>query len=124
MSEKKILIADDDRIVHNLLTAVLSHDDFEVIHAYDGQETIERVYDEQPDLVVLDIMMPIRDGRDICKELKADPKTKEIKILMLSANAEQSDRALGFEVGADDYEAKPFSADLLAIKIKRMCGIE
>lgn len=122
--KKKILIADDDPHVHKMLTVVLSSDEFEIIHAYDGQETVERVDNELPDLVVLDIMMPKKDGRDICQDLKKNPKTKDIKILMLSAKAEQFDRVLGLELGADDYETKPFSPDYLARKIKRMCEKE
>ena len=120
----KILLADDDIYVHELLTAVLSSDEFDIIHAYDGQETIERVDDELPDLIVLDIMMPIKDGRDICQALKKNPKTKDIKILMLSAKDQQFDRILGFEIGADDYVTKPFSPNYLASKIKRMCEKE
>jgi len=104
--KKKILIADDDNHVHEMLTVVLSSDEFEIMHAYDGQETVERVDEELPDLVVLDIMMPIKDGRDICRDLKKNPKTKDIKILMLSAKDEQFDRIVGLEVGADDYEMK------------------
>ncbi len=122
--KKKILIADDDPHVHKMLTVVLSSDEFEIIHAYDGQETVERVDDELPDLVVLDIMMPKKDGRDICQDLKKNPKTKNIKILMLSAKDEHFDRILGLELGADDYETKPFSPDHLARKIKRMCAKE
>ncbi|MBW2590947.1 MAG: response regulator, partial [Deltaproteobacteria bacterium] len=80
MDKKKILIADDDTHVHEMLTVVLSPDEFEIIHAYDGQEVVERVYDELPDLVVLDIMMPKKDGRDICRELKTDPRTKDVRI--------------------------------------------
>ncbi len=122
--KKKILIADDDTHVHEMLNVVLSSDEFEIIHAYDGQETVQRVNDEFPDLVVLDIMMPKKDGRDICRDLKTDPKTKDIKILMLSAKDQQFDRIVGLEVGADDYETKPFSPDSLARKIKRMCEKE
>jgi len=119
--KKKILIADDDRVVHKLISAVLSSDEFDIIHAYDGQETIHRIDDELPDLVVLDIMMPKKDGRDICRDVKKNPKTKNIKILMLSSRDQQSDRVLGLKVGADDYETKPFIASHLASKIKRMC---
>ncbi len=122
--KKKILIADDDTHVHEMLTVVLSSDEFEIMHAYDGQETVERVDDELPDLVVLDIMMPIKDGRDICRDLKKNPKTKDIKILMLSAKDQQSDRIVGLELGADDYVTKPFSPDHLGRKIKRICEKE
>ena len=118
--KKKILIADDDTYVHELLTAVLSSNKFDVIHAYDGQKTVERIDNEQPDLVVLDIMMPIKDGRDICQDLKKNPRTKDIKILMLSGKDEQLDRLVGLESGADDYIAKPFSPSYLALRIKKM----
>jgi DNA-binding response OmpR family regulator len=118
--KKKILIADDDTYVHEVLTAVLSSNEFDIIHAYDGQETLERVDNEQPDLVVLEIMMPIKDGRDICRDLKKNPKTKNIRVLMLSDRAEQHDRILGFESGADDYIAKPFSPSHVARRIKKI----
>ena len=117
--KKKILIADDETQVHELLTAILSSD-FELIHAYDGQETEEQINKEQPDLVVLDIVMPIKDGRDICRDLKKNPKTKDIKVLMLSGKDEQFDRVLGLELGADDYVTKPFSPRHLASNIKKM----
>ena len=73
-----------------------------------------------PDLIVLDVMMPIKDGRDICQGLKKNPKTRDIKILMLSGRDQQYDRTLGLEIGADDYETKPFSPSHLARKIKWM----
>ena len=118
--KKKVLIADDETFVHELLTAVLSSNEFDIKHAYDGQETLERVDNEQPDLVVLDIIMPIKDGRDICRDLKKNPRTKDIKILMLSGKDEQLDRIVGFESGADGYIAKPFSPSHVARRIKRM----
>jgi len=118
--KKKILVADDDPQIHGLLTRVLSSDEFEIIHAYDGQETVERINDEVPDLVVLDIMMPLKDGRDICQELKKNPETKDIRVLILSAKDQQSDRVLGFDLGADDYVTKPFSPNYVARKIRRM----
>ena len=101
--KKKILIADDDIHVHEMLTVVLSSDEFEIMHAYDGQETVERVDDELPDLIVLDIMMPKKDGRDVCRQLKTDPRTKDVRILMLSAKDQQFDRIIGLEVGADEF---------------------
>lgn len=118
--KKKILIADDEILVHEMITIVLSSNEFEIIHAYDGQETVECIDNEQPDLVVLDIMMPIKDGRDICRDLKLNPKTKDIKILMLSAKDAQFDRITGLELGADDYMTKPFTANHLASQIKKM----
>jgi DNA-binding response OmpR family regulator len=118
--KKKILIADDDTYVHEVLTAVLSSNEFDIIHAYDGQKTVERVDNEQPDLIVLDIMMPIKDGRDICRDLKKNPRTKDIKILMLSGKDKQLDRIVGFESGADGYITKPFSPSHVARRIKKI----
>lgn len=117
----KILIADDDNPIHKLLSRGLSPDEFEIIHAYDGKETMERIATERPDLVVLDIIMPFKDGRDICEDLKKNPETKAIKILMLSGKDEQYDRITGLDLGADDYETKPFDLNFLAGKIKAMC---
>lgn len=119
-SRKKILIADDSSQVHKMISAVLDPDEYEVTHAYDGQETMECINNDRPDLVVLDIMMPIKDGRDICRDLKKNPKTKDIKVLMLSAKDEQHDRILGLELGADDYMTKPFFSVDVAFKIRKM----
>jgi len=121
--KKKIFIVDDDILIHETFTAVLSSDEFEIIHAYDGQDIIERIENEQPDLIILDIIMPIGDGRDICRDIRKNPKTNKLKILMLSAKSDQNDRIVGLEVGADDYITKPFSPELLAHKIKHNCGI-
>ena len=120
MKQKKILIADDEILVHEMITIVLSSDEFEIIHAYDGQETVDCIENEQPDLIVLDIMMPFKDGRDICRDLKLNSKTKDIIILMLSAKDAQFDRVTGLELGADDYMTKPFTANHLASQIKKM----
>lgn len=117
--KKKILIADDETAIHKLLPVVLSSE-FDIIHAYNGQETVELIDNEQPDLVVLDLIMPIKDGRDICRDLKKNPKTKNIRVLMLSGRAEQHDRILGLGLGADDYMTKPVSLNHLASKIKKM----
>ena len=124
MKKKKILIADDDTLIHDIISTVLSADEYEIIHAYNGLETLERVDSELPDLVVLDIMMPFKDGRDVCQDIRKNPKTADIKILMLSARDNQSDRILGLEIGADDYMIKPFSPYHLASKIKKMCNKE
>ncbi|NVL90630.1 MAG: response regulator [Desulfobacterales bacterium] len=115
--KNKILIADDNERIHGLLTNFLSADQFDIIHAYDGKETLRLAEEELPDLIILDIMMPIIDGRDICKKLKSEPETKNIKIIMLTGKVEQHDRLVGFELGADEYIPKPCSIDYLARKI-------
>ena len=104
--KKKILVADDDNFLHKMYTDGLG-EEYEVIHAYDGADALMVAMKEQPDLILLDIMMPLLDGRTICKKLKGNPATSAIKIVMVSAKSEQSDRLVGFELGADDYVEKP-----------------
>ena len=119
---KKILIADDDIHVHEMITAVLPADEYEISHAHDGRETMERAEKDHPDLIVLDIMMPVKDGRDVCRDLKKNSETEDIRILMLSAKDEQNDRIVGLSAGADDYMIKPFSPQHLASRIRKICA--
>jgi DNA-binding response OmpR family regulator len=118
--KKKILIADDDNGIHDLLTEAFRTDQYDIIHAYDGKETLQRAEEDLPDLVVLDIMMPLSDGRDICKQLKSNPETGHMKILVLSAKGEQQDRILGLQLGADDYIPKPTSIHYITRKINNL----
>lgn len=123
-NKKKVFIVDDDTIIHESIEAALLTEEFELIHAYDGHDILERIKNEQPDIIILDIVMPLGDGRDICRDIRANPETKKIKILMLSAKKEHHERILGLELGADDYITKPFNPVFIANKIKRMCGVE
>ena len=122
--KKKIFIVDDDIWIHKLITAALPTDEFEIIHAYDGQDIVERSENEQPDLILLDIMMPNGDGRDICRDIRENPKTKKIRILMLSAKSEHHERITGLKLGADEYITKPFDPVSLPSMIKSMCRIK
>ena len=119
--KKKLLIADDEKYLHDLLTKVLSGDEFDILHAYDGKETLRLAQEQLPDLILLDVMMPAMDGRDICKKLKNDPETKRIKIIMLTAKDQQHDRILGLQLGADDYIPKPCSMNYLVRRIRMAC---
>ncbi len=121
--KKKILIVDDDTIIHESIAAVLSTDEFEILHAYDGHDILVRIKNEKPELIILDIMMPVGDGRDICRDIRANPGMKNIKILMLSAKKEHHERILGLELGADDYVTKPFNPVFMGNKIRSMCGV-
>lgn len=118
--KKKILIADDEDSIHDLLTEALRTHKYDIIHAYDGEETLQRAEEDRPDLIVLDIMMPLSDGRDVCKALKSNPGTDHMKILVLSGKAEQHDRILCFQLGADDYISKPAAMDYITRKITHM----
>jgi two-component system phosphate regulon response regulator PhoB len=114
----KILVADDEPDVLNLVSANLRAAGFEVIKAGDGPSARELARSELPDLLVLDLMLPGMSGLEVCRLLKADPVTSGIPIIMLTAKAEEVDRIVGLELGADDYVTKPFSPRELVLRIK------
>jgi two-component system alkaline phosphatase synthesis response regulator PhoP len=95
---------------------------YQVLTALDGEQALEKARAERPDLIVLDIMMPKLDGYETCKMLKADPETRSIPIILLSAKGRNIDQKIGFEVGADDYITKPFSPRKLVERINSILG--
>ncbi|MDQ3098307.1 MAG: response regulator [bacterium] len=112
-NKKRVLVADDDTAILHVLTLMLEDAGYEVTSTVDG-ETVQKVLSELPDLILLDIWMSGVDGRDICKQLKSNKKTKHIPIIMISANKDTRDIAK--EAGADDFIPKPFEmSDLLTI---------
>lgn len=115
---EKILIIEDDEDILNLLSYQLQSHQFVVKQAQTAQEGIEIAWEERPDLIILDIMLPDMDGFEICKRLKRHDETGHIPIIMLTAKSEEIDRVLGFELGADDYVVKPFSPRELILRIK------
>jgi two-component system OmpR family response regulator len=111
----KILIIDDDaRLVKNVET-YLADFDYDIEGALNGMEGLERVKTFQPDLIILDLMMPKMDGLEVCREIR---KENQVPIIMLTARGEESDVVAGLEVGADDYLTKPFSLRVLAARVK------
>ena len=119
MAKKRVLIADDDQLVHKLYPQQLG-DGYEYLHVLNGVDALVLAVDLVPDLLILDIAMPILDGRTVCKTIKEYPKTKGIKVLMVSGKDEQFDRALGFEVGADDYLGKSQVRGLLKSSVEKL----
>ena len=105
-AQKKIVVADDSRTISMMLTSVLSQAGYHVVTAFDGLEALEKVYQNAPDLVVLDILMPRMNGYQVCRLLKDDPQTSDIPIIMLSAKSEQKDKFWGLQTGADRYLTK------------------
>lgn len=106
----KILIADDEPSLRLLVRATLSvNKSFELIEAADGNEALQKVQNEKPDLILLDVMMPKLSGFEVCEKLKNDPITKNITIIMLTAKGQQSDRDWALSVGTDYFLTKPFS---------------
>lgn len=115
MSKNTILIADDDENVREIIALYLKKEGYEVIHAGDGQETLQKVQTGKPALVLLDIMMPHIDGMEVCKRIR---NTSKIPVIMLTAKGEELDRIIGLELGADDYITKPFSPREVAARVK------
>lgn len=114
----KILIVDDEANIRQLVRFNLEKEGFACSEAEDGPAALEAVRLEKPDLVVLDIMLPGKDGLEVCRLLKAQPGTAGIPIIMLTAKAEEIDTILGLEMGADDYMTKPFSPRELTARVK------
>ena len=115
---KKILIVEDEKDVVDLLALNLRKGGFRVFAVGDGATGLERARTDRPDLVILDLMLPKMPGLELCKILKSDPATRSIPILMLTARAEEIDRIVGLEFGADDYVTKPFSPREIILRIQ------
>lgn len=115
---KRILIVDDEPDVLELVGSNLRRAGFEVASAGDGREALEKAARLQPALVVLDVMLPGMAGTEVCKLLKRDPATASIPVIMLTARAEEIDRVVGLELGADDYVTKPFSPRELVLRVQ------
>jgi DNA-binding response OmpR family regulator len=108
MPEATVLVVDDDPVIQGLLRVNFEMEGYDVITAGDGVEGLERARSEQPDVVILDVMMPRMDGLEVARILKADPATAPIPILLLSAKAQEVDVRAGDATGADAYVTKPF----------------
>jgi two-component system phosphate regulon response regulator PhoB len=120
MSKQKILVIEDERSLAEILTYNLANEGFEVISASDGQDGLQRAERELPDLIVLDLMLPVIDGLQVCRQLRGNPRTQQIRILMLTARSEELDEIVGFTMGADDYVTKPFKMKPLIQRVKAL----
>lgn len=109
MSER-ILVVDDDKAIVKVLRGYLEQAGYEVLAAYDGETTLHILRRERPDLVVLDVMLPVRDGKEITRIVRADSSLSTMPIIMLTARVDDTDKIVGLELGADDYITKPFNA--------------
>ena len=120
----RILIADDNEANVELLDAFLSELDCETAVAVDGQDTLDKVAEFQPDLILLDIMMPKLSGFEVCKKLKGDPATRPIMILMVTALNERGDIERGVAAGCNDFLSKPVSKIELLTRVKNMLQLK
>ena len=116
----KILVVDDDAVIQQLIEVNLELEGYEVDKASNGQEALDKVAQDAPDLILLDVMMPRMNGRDVCRLLKSDPKTASIPIIFLSARAQDMDVEAGLELGADAYVTKPFDPGQLLDTISEL----
>ena len=110
---KRILAIDDDPCALMLISLTLELEGYQVITATDGYEGLRKIKEEKPDLLILDIMMPGMNGFDVCHDLRTDPETASLPVIMLSARTLPQDQMRGFQVGTDDYLTKPVSPDEL-----------
>lgn len=115
MDFKKILIIEDEKAISDIIKFNLKKEGFEVDAAYDGQEGLDKALKNQPDLILLDVMLPLMDGFQVCKHVREE---STVPIVMLTAKEEEVDKVLGLELGADDYITKPFGMRELIARIK------
>jgi two-component system phosphate regulon response regulator PhoB len=116
--KQRILVVDDEPDLLELVRVNLAQAGFEVETASGGREALECVRRSAPDLIVLDLMLPDIQGTDVCRELRTDPEFARLPIIMLTARADEVDRVVGFELGADDYVTKPFSPRELTLRVR------
>jgi DNA-binding response OmpR family regulator len=112
---RTILVVDDDKKIVDLVTLYLKRDGYSVLAAYDGQEALDTARRKQPDLIVLDLLLPELDGTDVCRLLRAESR---VPIIMLTARSTDEDKLLGLDIGADDYLTKPFNPRELVARVR------
>lgn len=119
-AKEKILIVDDEKDIVKLLEYNLKKEGFRTVTAYDGNEALEKAGREHPDLILLDVMLPEVDGLEVCKQIKKDPATRSVPVIMLTARSQETDKVIGLELGADDYVTKPFGVRELLARVKAL----
>jgi len=123
MTRGPILVVDDEPFILQSLVYLLEREGFEVVTAIDGEEALERARACRPELVFLDIMLPKRDGYDVCRTIKSDPALRSSRVVMLTAKGRETDRARGFAAGADDYMTKPYSPSRILEMTRAFLGV-
>lgn len=116
--QPNILVVEDEKDILDLIDYNLGQAGFKVTRAMDGAEALGLIKKEPPDLVLLDLLLPGLDGKEVCRRIRQDEATRSIPVIMLTAKAEEIDRIIGFEIGADDYLTKPFSPRELILRIQ------
>jgi len=119
----KILVADDEHNIRHILDFSLHAEGFDVLSAHNGEDAFDLAVAELPHLIILDVMMPGQGGLETCQKLKADPRTQDIPVILLTARATREDRDLGDKAGADDYITKPFSPQKVINTVQGFLGV-
>jgi CheY-like chemotaxis protein len=119
---RRVLVVEDDEVIRQLITVNLELEGFDVATAVDGQDALDRVREIKPDVVTLDVMMPRLDGWETATQLRANPDTAHIKVVLLSARAQDADLQHGERIGVDAYLTKPFDPDELIETVRRLAG--
>ena len=120
MANSKILVVEDSPTYLRKITDFLQSHEYEVITAVDGEEALEKAAGENPRLIVLDVILPKKNGFQVCRQLKTSPDTQDIKILMVTSKSQESDRFWGLKQGADEYMTKPFDDQELATTLAKL----
>ncbi len=119
----RVLVVDDDDVIRQLITVNLELEGFEVTTAVDGQDCLDKVKEVDPVVITLDVMMPRMDGWEAASRLRADPETAGVKVVLLSARAQEADLQRGDRIGVDAYLTKPFDPDELIATVRRLAGL-
>ena len=120
MANETILVVEDSPTYLRQITQLLQKNDYAIISAMDGEEALEKAIREHPDLIVLDIILPKKNGFQVCRQLKTSPDTQDIKIIMLTSKSQDSDRFWGLKQGADEYLTKPLDDDQLVTNVAEL----
>jgi DNA-binding response OmpR family regulator len=120
MPKSKVLVIEDDRSLSEILVYNLDKAGYEVSFSFDGRDGLSQAQLKLPDIILLDVMLPVIDGIEVCRRLRSKPETAHALIIMLTAKTEEADQLIGFSVGADDYVTKPFSVRVLLERIKAL----
>jgi two-component system, OmpR family, phosphate regulon response regulator PhoB len=120
MAKTKVLVVEDDRALADVLRYNLDQAGYQVFMAYDGQDALAQAQSKLPDIILLDLMLPVVDGLNVCRRLKNDPLTRSSLVVMLTAKSEESDEIIGLNLGADAYVTKPYSIKVLLERIKAL----
>jgi DNA-binding response OmpR family regulator len=116
--KKKILVVDDEKDICDIMKRILEKEGYEVFEAYNGQEALSKVFEISPDMIIIDVQMPGKNGFEVCREIRKDPIYKELPVLMLTVRNSKEDRIQGFTSGVDEYMVKPFDMNEITARIK------